>query len=71
MNIQRETAALMVAPIRNGGEGISKAVTGQRYSLTPESATSEYAAAKVAARFRLTISTAREVCRMAGLAVRP
>ena len=48
---------------------VSKAVGGFFLPKCSEIATAEYAAAKVATRFRLTISTAREVCRMAGLAV--
>jgi hypothetical protein len=52
------------------GPVVSKAVgTVFLYQNDQDAAITEYAATKVATRFRLTISTAREVCRMAGLAV--
>lgn len=45
----------------------SKGVVPSSYQIRPEIATSEYAAAKVATRFRLTISTARIVCHLSGI----
>ena len=64
MNLHSKTAA--TTGIVDGGV-VSKAVAASSYQIRPEIATSEYAAAKVATRFRLTISTAREVIRMAGM----
>ena len=50
------------------GPVVSKAVgTVFLYQNHGTEATAEYAAVKVATRFRLTISTAREVIRMAGI----
>ena len=65
MNQHSKTASpgRLTAPV------VLKAVAAPSYQIRPEIATAEYAATKVATRFRLTISTAREVCRMAGLAV--
>jgi hypothetical protein len=71
MNPHSETAALTGSIVRSGGDGISKAVTAENYRNPTEIATFDYAASKVAGRFRLSLSTAREICRMAGLAVRP
>jgi hypothetical protein len=69
MHLHSETPPLTGSIVRNGGNGISKAVTAKEYSNAFDNSITEYAAAKVATRCRLTISTAREVCRMAGLAV--
>lgn len=66
MTPQKETAA--TTGIVDGGVG-SKSIAPFSYQICSDIATCEYAAAKVAARFRLTISTSREICRMAGLAV--
>lgn len=56
-----------------GAVVVKKAVAASNYlTIAPvatEISVPEYAARKVAGRFRLTIATAREVCRMAGLAV--
>ena len=50
------------------GPVVSKAVgTVFLYQNHGTEANAEYAAVKVATRFRLTISTAREVIRMAGI----
>ncbi|WP_353644222.1 hypothetical protein [Mesorhizobium sp. WSM2239] len=67
MNLHIETAAPMGSIIGNGGNGISKAVAAQIYRNPNETATSDYTVLVVASRFRLTVSTAREVCRMAGI----
>jgi hypothetical protein len=67
MKIQTETAA--PTGIGNGG-GISKAVTAQNCHIATDTATTEHPVRVVASRFRLTISTAREVCRMAGIGER-
>ncbi len=46
---------------------VKNVVVTSSYTSRPEIATVEYAAAKLATRFRLSISTSREVCRMAGI----
>ena len=54
------------------GPVVSKAVgTVFLYQNHETDGSAEYAAVKVATRFRLTISTAREVIRMAGIGGRP
>ena len=68
MSPQSETAS------RAGltGSVVSKAVgTAFLYQNHETDGSAEYAAMKVATRFRLTISTAREVIRMAGIGGRP
>lgn len=62
-----KTAAPMGSNIGNGGIDISKAVVAQKYSIPTEIATGEYAANKLASRFRLSISTARVICHLAGI----
>ena len=64
MNPHNETAA--TTGIVDGGV-VSKAVEASSYQIRTEIATSEYAAVKVANRFRLTITTSREICRLAGI----
>ena len=66
MHLHSGTAA--PTAIGNGG-GITKAAMAQNCHNPSEVARTEYATLAVAIRFRLTISTAREICRMAGLAV--
>jgi hypothetical protein len=64
MNQQSKTASLagLTVPV------VSKAVgTASLYQNHETDGSAEYAATKVATRFRLTISTAREVIRMAGI----
>ena len=63
MTIYDETAG----SAERGGPGNSQAVVAKNYQTFPEIATAEYASAHLASRFRLTISTAREVCRIAGI----
>jgi hypothetical protein len=65
MLLHSETAAPMGSNIGSRGV-VSKAVVSGNYPTHLETAT-DYAALAVATRFRLTISTAREVCRMAGI----
>jgi hypothetical protein len=67
MILHSETAAPMGSIIGNGGNGFSKAVAAQIYRNSTETATSDYPARVVASRFRLTISTARLVCHLAGI----
>jgi hypothetical protein len=67
MILYSETAAPMGSIIGNGGDGFSKAVAAQIYRNSTETATFDYPALLVASRYRLTISTAREICRMAGI----
>ena len=63
MEKQSKTASLagLTVPV------VSKAVAAQTYQIRPEIATSEYAAIKLATRFRLSLSTSREICRLAGI----
>ena len=68
MTPQSETASLAGLT----GSVVSKAVgTVFLYQNHETNGSAEYAAMKVATRFRLTISTAREVIRMAGIGGRP
>jgi hypothetical protein len=54
------------------GSVVSKAVgTVFHYQNPNYEGSTEYAAVKLATRFRLTMSTAREVIRMAGIGGRP
>lgn len=46
---------------------VKNVVRTSSYQIPPQASTSEYAAAKVATRFRLTLSTSREICRLAGI----
>lgn len=46
---------------------VSKAVGASNYQTRPSCSTTNYAVAKVAARFRLSLCTSREVCRLAGI----
>lgn len=67
MTLHRETAA----PTGIGnGSGNSKGSTPQIYRTTLETSISDYPVFAIAGRFRLPISTAREVCRMAGISGR-
>ena len=65
MALHSKTASLagLTVPV------VSKAVAASSYQIRSEHSITEYAAVKVATRFRLTISTARVVCHLAGLAV--
>jgi hypothetical protein len=67
MNLHNETAAPMGSIIGNGGSVVSKAVAAKDYLNASDTATSDYAAAVVASRFRLTISAARLVCHLSGI----
>ncbi|RWO78004.1 MAG: hypothetical protein E5X67_30535 [Mesorhizobium sp.] len=64
MTLQMETASLagLTGPV------VSKGVAPQDYQNRTDLATSfDYAAAKLTARFRLRIETARLVCTLSGL----
>lgn len=67
MNFHNEPAAPMGSIIGNGGSVVTKAVAAQNYPNRTEIATADYATRVVATRFRLTISTARLVCHLAGI----
>lgn len=67
MNLHSKTAAPMGSIIGNGGIDTSQAVVAQKYSFPTEIATGEYAASKLASRFRLSLSTARVVAHLSGL----
>jgi hypothetical protein len=63
MTPQNETAGLQAC-----GSIVSKGMVPQDYQSHRETATSfDYAAAKITARFRLRIETARVVCTLSGL----
>jgi hypothetical protein len=63
MNLHNETAS----PARLTGSVVSKAVAAKDYLNASDTATYDYAAAVVASRFRLTISTAHLVCHLSGI----
>lgn len=67
MLTHRETPPPMGSIIGNGGRNSQKAWTLQTIDQPAEISISEYAADKVASKFRLTISTARLVCHLAGI----
>ncbi|GAA4121488.1 hypothetical protein GGR00_004778 [Aminobacter aganoensis] len=60
MNVQMQTAPRLASE----SGGISKAVTAQNYRIHPAPAT-EFAAAAIAARFRVSLTLARVVCELA------
>lgn len=66
MHFHNETPPLTGSIVSSGGTVVSKAVAAEDYQTSHHSAT-EFAASIVAARFRLTISTARLVCELAGI----
>ena len=49
------------------GSVVSKAVAASNYQIHPSISTSNYAAAKLATRFRLRIETARLICTLSGI----
>ena len=63
---QNERVAPMGSIIGSGAV-VSKAVTAQNYQNPIEITSTEYAATKLARRFRMQIETARLVCCLAGL----
>ncbi|WP_442580569.1 hypothetical protein ACSBOB_00760 [Mesorhizobium sp. ASY16-5R] len=64
MSLHNESA--VPTGIGNGAV-VSKAVVAQNYQNPTEIASKEYAAVKLANRFRLRIETARLVCQLSGL----
>lgn len=65
MSTHNSTAAPIA--VGSGGNGYSKGLTPYEYRNPHEIATAEYAAVKLANRFRLQIETARVVCHLAGI----
>ena len=63
---KRETPPLTGSIVRNGGSVFEKVWTPSEYRNPPLSAT-EMAAITVARRFRLSLTTARLVCELAGI----
>ena len=70
MHLHNEAPPLMGSSITDGGNDNAKVVATSDYRIGLDLSTAEYPTRLVASRFRLTISTAREVCRMAGIGVR-
>lgn len=66
MSYHSETPPLTGSFVRNGGSALQKAVIAPEYRNPPHSAT-EMAASFISRRFRLSISTARLVCELAGI----
>lgn len=66
MNIETQTAAPKGSIFGNGGSVVSKAFAASDYRTAPASAT-EFAAAVVAARFRVSPLMARLVCELSQL----
>lgn len=66
MSFHSETPPLTGQIVRNGGSVVEKVWTPSEYRNPPLSAT-EFAATVIAARFHLSISTARLVCELAGI----
>ncbi|MHA6688202.1 hypothetical protein [Mesorhizobium sp. A556] len=66
MHFHNETPPLTGSIVRNGGSVFQNALTLSEYRNPSLSAT-DLAASIIAARFRLTISTARTVCELAGI----
>ena len=64
MNPHSKTAA--TTGIVDGGVAKNVVATSS-YQIRPETSTPEYAATKLATRFRMRIETARVVCHLAGL----
>ena len=66
MSFHRETPPLTGSIVRNGGSVFEKVLTPSEYRNPPLSAT-DMAASIISRRFRLSISTARLVCELAGI----
>ena len=66
MRLHSETPPLTGSNVRNGGSVFQKASTPSEYRNPSLSAT-DIAASIISRRFRLSISTARLVCELAGI----
>ncbi|MBN9245191.1 MAG: hypothetical protein J0I98_20635 [Mesorhizobium sp.] len=66
MSFHSETPALTGSIVRNGGSVFQNALTPSEYRNPSLSAT-DMAASIISRRFRLSISTARLICELAGI----
>lgn len=65
MHSHNETPPLTGSIVSSGGSVVSKAVAAENYLNPTDISSFDFAARAIAARHRLHIATAREICRLA------